>query len=120
MFTRAIALGLLLVVPPSPADSSGAARRSTQNPYAQYAVAESDRTWLHGRVEQRLVAGHYVYLRLRPPVGDAVWLVSLAATTPSTQEVRALVLGRAAHFHSPRLSRDFSPLLFAAVRSETP
>lgn len=120
MFTRSIALGLLLVVPPSPTGSPGAARRATQNPYAQYALAEVDRTWLPGQVEQRLVAGHYVYLQLRPPGGDPVWLVSLAATTPATRQVRALVLGRAAHFHSPRLGRDFGPLLFAAVRSDTP
>ncbi|MEY4511493.1 MAG: hypothetical protein RLZZ450_3615 [Pseudomonadota bacterium] len=119
MFTRSIALGLLLTVLP-PSDSREEARPGTQNPYTQYALDAADRTWLRGQVEQRIVAGHYVYLELRPHVGDMVWLVSLAATTPSTPQVRALVLGRAAHFHSPRLGRDFRPLLFAAVRSATP
>lgn len=120
MLTRSIALGVLLVVLPSPGSPSDAAPKATQNPYSRYAVDETERSWLLGQVQQRIVAGHYVYLLLRPPGGETVWLVSLAATTPQAKQVRALVLGRAAHFHSPRLRRDFRPLLFAAVRSATP
>ena len=68
---------------------------------------------------ERVAAGPYVYLRLQEPSGRREWFVSLAATTPDTSPVRALVIGRAARFHSSRLDRDFSPLSFAAVRRDT-
>jgi hypothetical protein len=85
------------------------------NPLLTHALAASDHHWISGDVETRLHAGHYTYLRLRGP-GNPAWIVSLSATTPDASRVRALVIGRAEHFHSRRLQRDFSPLLFAAVR----
>src|SRR5687768_2308019 len=86
----------------SPALAPGA-----QNPFAQHALAEADRRWLHGEVKERLPAGHYLYLRVQEPSGRSAWLVSLAATTPDSSQVSALVLGRASHFHSKLLARDF-------------
>lgn len=80
-------------------------------------LALAERRWLYGRVKERLPAGQYLYLRVEESTGDSVWVVSLAATTPTSEHVSALVLGRAEHFHSRKLARDFDPLLFAAVRA---
>jgi len=80
-------------------------------------VRSHERRWLTGRVLERIAAGPYVYLRLHATSGEQAWLVSLRATTPADAKVRALVVGRAERFESRRLSREFSPLLFAAVRS---
>jgi hypothetical protein len=90
---------------------------AASHPFARHALPEADRHWISGQVQERMLAGNYVYLRLREASGSESWLVSLEVTTPKAQEVRALVVGRAAHFHSRQLERDFSPLLFAAVRS---
>jgi hypothetical protein len=90
------------------------------NPFVENVLPSRERRWLHGTIDLRLAAGPYVYLRLREADGSEAWLVSLAATTAKQDRVRALVLGQADHFHSQRLNRDFEPLLFAAVRSESP
>jgi hypothetical protein len=87
------------------------------NPYLQHALSSAARSWRDGEIVERLAAGPYLYLRLREAGGGSVWLVSLRATTPPSSRVRALVLGRAERFQSRRLAREFSPLLFAAVRS---
>lgn len=93
-----------------------AACSSSPNPFAAHAVRSSERRWLDGQVVERLPAGPYVYLLLREPDGRAEWLAALRDLTPADSRVRALVLGRAEHFRSKRLGRDFSPLSFAAVR----
>jgi hypothetical protein len=90
------------------------------NPFIEHALPTRERRWLHGTVDERLAAGPYVYLRLRESDGSEAWLVSLKATTPKQDHVRALVLGQAHHFHSARLQRDFEPLFFAAVRGQPP
>jgi hypothetical protein len=96
------------------------ARPIVANPFLEHALPVEERHWLHGSVVTRLLAGAYVYLLMRQPSGAETWLVSLAATTPEQNQVRALVLGRSGRFHSRRLDRDFSPLLFAAVRGAEP
>jgi hypothetical protein len=93
-----------------------APRSDAAHPFASHALRSQERRWLSGEVQERVAAGPYVYLRLRQPSGQLDWLVSLRATTPADASVRAFVVGRAEKFHSPRLGRDFSPLLFAAVR----
>jgi hypothetical protein len=113
-----LALLALLGVACGRRESEAASRVS--NPFLAHALPSEQRSWIEGRVLERLSAGHYVYLRVGRATGDSSWLVSLAATTPRGEQVRALVLGRAQHFHSRRLARDFSPLLFAAVRSAAP
>lgn len=122
MTSRFIFLAALTLLSPyrSADNAAPAAPSATRNPFAQHALAAADRRWLHGEVKERLSAGHYLYLRVEEPSGSSAWLVSLAATTPNSSQVSALVLGRAAHFHSKRLARDFDPLLFAAVRRATP
>jgi hypothetical protein len=95
---------------------AGAAPHS--NPFSTHALPHEQRGWLEGWVEERLVAGSYVYLRVRTTKPAAVtWVASLAITTPERPHVRILVLGRASQFHSRRLLRDFAPLLFGAVRA---
>jgi hypothetical protein len=98
-----------------PADR--AAPSPAGNPFQVHAVSGHERRWLDGRVLERIATGPYVYLRLRESSGRLAWLVSLRATTPADASVRALVVGRAERFQSRRLGREFSPLLFAAVRS---
>jgi hypothetical protein len=90
------------------------------NAFAAHALPAEQQTWRQGEVIERVSAGPYVYLRLRESHGRSSWLVSLRAMTPTTDHVRALVVGRAERFHSRRLGRDFSPLAFAAVRSAAP
>jgi hypothetical protein len=99
------------------ASEASEAPKPASNPFVRHALPTGDRHWVAGHVEERVPAGNYVYLRLREPSGSESWLVSLKATTPTASDVRALVVGRAAHFHSRQLERDFNPLLFAAVRS---
>jgi hypothetical protein len=95
---------------------AGAAPHS--NPFSTHALPPEQRGWLEGWVEERLIAGSYVYLRVRTTEPAAVtWVASLAITTPERPHVRILVLGHAKQFHSRRLLRDFEPLLFGAVRA---
>lgn len=100
-------------------DAASVAQEVTSHPFAQHALPETSRHWIEGHVEERVLAGSYVYLRLRETSGSDSWLVTLRATAPSASDVRALVVGRAESFHSQRLGRDFNPLLFAAVRSKS-
>jgi hypothetical protein len=90
---------------------------ASENPFQAHALRSSERRWIAGEVVERLPAGPYTYLLLRVPGGHTEWLAALRGLTPGDSRVRALVLGRAEHFHSKRLGRDFSPLSFAAVRS---
>jgi hypothetical protein len=71
-------------------ESEAASRLS--NPFLAHALPSEQRSWIEGRVLERLSAGHYVYLRVARAAGDSSWLVSLAATTPRGEQVRALVL----------------------------
>lgn len=89
---------------------------ASANPFQANALPRSERRWVEGEVVERLPAGPYNYLLLREPDGRSQWLAALTGMTPCEPHVRALVLGRAEHFHSKRLGRDFSPLAFAAVR----
>jgi hypothetical protein len=101
------------------AASNAAAASRPPNPFAAHALPPEDRRWLEGSVEETLAAGSYVYLRVRTAEETPVWVASLAATTPAPPlgQVRVLVLGRAEHFHSRRLARDFSPLSFGVIRA---
>ncbi|HTU60065.1 MAG TPA: hypothetical protein VMF89_16545, partial [Polyangiales bacterium] len=98
-------VGLLASIP----SESRRAPPTNQNPLIEHALQPLQQRWLDGVVEDRLSAGHYVYLRLRHTDGTKTWLVSLETTTPKTTAVRALVIGSAERFHSRRLRRDFSP-----------
>jgi hypothetical protein len=111
---------LLLTLSLSACGSSDADRSTPPNPFVAHALPMEQHAWRDGDVIERVSAGPYVYLRLRERDGRSSWLVSLRATTPTADHVRALVVGRAERFHSRRLGREFSPLAFAAVRSAAP
>jgi len=100
--------------------SEGSLGRGDNNPLVAHALPPERQTWLEGTVDESIAAGSYVYLKLRVHAGPPVWVVSLAITTPTAERVRVLVLGRAERFTSRRLARDFSPLLFGAVRAADP
>lgn len=127
----AISIGTVLAAPSllstgsrglrtQPPQLSAAHPPAPGNPFSEHVLPAAERRWVRGSVTTRLEAGSYTYLRLREANGAESWLVSLAISMPRQDRVRALVLGRADHFHSRRLDRDFSPLLFAAVRGDAP
>lgn len=100
-------------VPPRPATPAGAA-----GPFAATALAPARQFRVAGRIEERLSAGSYVYLKVRPTGAPAdVWVVLMTSSAPPTgaATVDVLVVARAATFHSRRLGRDFSDLLFATA-----
>jgi hypothetical protein len=117
LLAAALACNTFEPSPPTPAAAPAAGVRAADNPLLQHAVPAEQQTWLEGAVEESLTAGSYVYLKVRAADQPPVWVASLAITTPATRHVRVLVLGRAERFTSRRLARDFSPLLFGAVRA---
>jgi hypothetical protein len=85
------------------------------NPFAANALQKSQRFSFDARVEERVPAGGYLYLRVRDELGTTHWVATLRAFAPETDAVRVRVMARAEHFRSPRLGREFNPLLFAAL-----
>jgi pyruvate/2-oxoglutarate dehydrogenase complex dihydrolipoamide acyltransferase (E2) component len=89
-----------------------AAAASPENPLR---TAAGGRFPVSGSVVERLPAGPYTYLRVRPATGgDDVWLAMMAGSAPTGDRVDAQVMGQKAHFHSRRLGRSFDLLLFAS------
>lgn len=80
-----------------------------------------ERETFSGHVVQRLNAGGYVYLQLHSSsTNDTRWVVTLASASARESDVTATLYAQAAHFHSARLGRDFSPLHFASVTPLSP
>ncbi|MFY0534209.1 hypothetical protein [Nannocystis pusilla] len=71
---------------------------------------------LAGRVEERLVAGSYVYLAVRGSDDALRWAVVLGDAPPVGADVALTSTSRRTDFHSPRLGRDFAELHFAILR----
>ncbi|HEX8703683.1 MAG TPA: hypothetical protein VF815_32905 [Myxococcaceae bacterium] len=97
------------------------------NPLTRYALDAASRYTLCGHVEERIQAGSYLYLRVRDDATGAThWVATLRATASSASPVQVRVMARAERFTSPKLGRDFAPLLFGAVsepsscRSQSP
>jgi hypothetical protein len=87
-----------------------------RNPIPAASLPPAERFVVSGRVVERLPAGGYTYLRVRPDGGDAdVWLAMLAGSAPPGDEVEAVAMGKTANFHSRRLGRSFDLLLFASA-----
>jgi hypothetical protein len=86
----------------------------------RYALGQSARFGFTGHVEERLSAGSYLYLRVRDAAGAGHWVATLTSTASATDDVDVQIFARAEDFHSRRLGRDFSPLLFGTVRSRAP
>ncbi len=70
---------------------------------------------LDGVVSERLEAGGYTYLRVRPSAGAPVWVVTMGAGSRVGARVRVTSFGEQRQFHSRRLNRDFDRVLFASV-----
>jgi hypothetical protein len=87
------------------------------NPFAANALDGRARFSFEGVIEARLPAGSYVYLQVRDGAGARRWVATLAATAPAGARASVFVLARAERFRSRRLSREFSPLFFGAVRA---
>lgn len=85
------------------------------NPLTRHALDAASRYTLRGRVEERLAAGSYLYLRVRDASGGGHWVATLRSTAPAADEVEVRVMARSERFTSRRLGRDFAPLHFGAV-----
>jgi hypothetical protein len=103
---------LLLACDAAPSASATAA---PSNPFAANALQKSQRFSFDARVEERVPAGGYLYLRVRDGSGAVHWVATLRGLAPDGDAVRVRVMARAEHFRSPRLGRDFNPLLFVAL-----
>jgi hypothetical protein len=93
-----------------------------KNPLLSLVRDDSDREALVGRVEERLRAGSYAYHAVRlERDGNQQWAVTLGPGLPVGTRVRVRSFGHRDAFHSPRLGRTFSNLMFGIVtRVETP
>ncbi|WP_437730403.1 hypothetical protein [Sorangium sp. So ce1335] len=71
-----------------------------------------------GVVEERLPAGSYTYLAVRPDGGSPVWAVTLGGGQPVGARVSIRSFGRRTDFASRRLKRTFPVLVFGVVSRE--
>ncbi|MCY1059582.1 hypothetical protein [Nannocystis sp. SCPEA4] len=85
------------------------------NPFAGAQPSKQPQA-LAGRIEERLVAGSYVYLAVRGDDGELRWAVVMGAAPPVGADVALTSTARRTDFHSPRLGRDFAELHFAVIR----
>ncbi len=92
------------VVPPSPS-----------NPLADAAQPDASERTFGGVVAERLRAGGYSYVRVD---GDDAqrWVATMGEAPPLLAAVRVKTYGASDDFHSRRLDRDFSRLLFGTVQ----
>ena len=70
-----------------------------------------------GRVDERLEAGSYAYLRVARDGASDAWVVAVRPRARVGDRVRVNAVGRAQRFESKRLARRFDELWFAAVRT---
>jgi hypothetical protein len=86
------------------------------NPLSGLIRGDDDATALVGRVEQRLLAGSYAYHAVQlERDGSTQWAVTLGKGVPEGTRVSVRSFGRRSEFHSPRLERTFSNLVFGIV-----
>ncbi|WAS91273.1 hypothetical protein [Nannocystis punicea] len=85
------------------------------NPFLAPGTASAPQA-LAGHIEERLVAGSYVYLAVRGGDGELRWAVVLGDAPPVGADVALTSTARRTDFHSPRLRRDFAELHFAVLR----
>ena len=107
---------------PGPAQATRSAAPTAGNPLRAASLPASARYPVSGAVIERLPAGPYTYLRVRPAAGGGdVWLALMAGSAPAGDEIEAVVMGQKTDFHSRRLGRSFDVLLFASAtpRPET-
>jgi hypothetical protein len=114
--SRSLALAVSLVTASCGVADAGPPRQATApHPFAGPSTASDSRA-IAGRIEERLVAGSYVYLAVRDRDGELRWAVVMGAAPPLGADVALISTVRRTDFHSPRLRRDFAELHFATVR----
>ncbi|MDC0716470.1 hypothetical protein [Nannocystis bainbridge] len=99
---------------PEPAPVAPQPVAPRENPLVGPEFVKGQQT-LAGRIEERLVAGSYVYLAIRGQDGATQWAAVLGAAPAVGSDVALVSVGRRSDFHSPRLQRDFPVLHFAVV-----
>jgi hypothetical protein len=111
----AFALAAALVPACTDADAATApvAAAPASNPLT--GLTRTDPVPLSGVVEERLVAGSYVYLALRGADGERRWVVLMGAAPPLGASAQVVSMGRRADFRSARLGREFAELHFAVA-----
>jgi hypothetical protein len=104
--TIAVSFGYAFAATP---DVGSQKRVSSAPPPARYAL--SDRVVVGVRVEERLSAGAYEYLRVRSDDGE-LWMVTPSISSPATSTFEAVLVARAEHFRSRITGRTFDALYF--------
>lgn len=92
--------------------ASACTKHEASNPLTEFGLPNSFE--LRGQVLERVAAGSYLYLRITDGHTEH-WVATLRRTATSDASVNVTVFAQAPHFHSSRLDREFSPLLFGAV-----
>jgi hypothetical protein len=90
-------------------------RPSARSPLAYHLLPSPVR--FDGLVAERLEAGSYAYLRVTRAGEPDAWVVAMHPRAHAGVAVRIDAVGRARHFTSRRLGRDFDDLWFASARA---
>ncbi|WP_437967141.1 hypothetical protein WMF04_47620 [Sorangium sp. So ce260] len=85
------------------------------SPLGALARSAADLAPVIGTVEERLPAGSYTYLSVRPDSGAPLWAVTLGGGHPVGARVSLRSFGRRTDFASRRLQRTFPVLVFGVV-----
>lgn len=114
-----LAAALLGACAPEPARPAAAepprAAAPAVNPFASLSPGTDAQLRFAGRVEERLSAGPYTYLAVRPEVGAPRWVATMGAGQPVGAAVEVHGVGVRTDFRSQRLGRVFSELVFGPV-----
>ncbi|MGK3992490.1 hypothetical protein [Sorangium sp. So ce1024] len=97
------------------AEHGSAGLASPGSPLGELSRTVADVAPVIGVVEERLPAGSYTYLAVRPDGGSPVWVVTLGGGQPVGARVSIRSYGRRTDFASRRLKRTFPVLVFGVV-----
>ena len=101
--------------PPAHADLNVAEHAPPGSPLGDLSRSLGDLAPVVGVVEERLAAGSYTYLAVRPDGGSPMWAVTLGSGQPVGARVSVRSFGRRTEFASRRLQRTFPVLVFGVV-----
>ena len=101
--------------PQTHAEGMTAERAPPGSPLADLSRSVADLAPVIGTVEERLPAGSYTDLAVRPDSGGPMWAVTLGGGHPVGARVSVRSFGRRTEFASRRLQRTFPVLVFGVV-----
>lgn len=101
--------------PGTHADPNAAGDAPPGSPLGDLSRSLGDLAPVVGVVEERLAAGSYTYLAVRPDGGSPMWAVTLGSGQPVGARVSVRSFGRRTEFTSRRLQRTFPVLVFGVV-----